>query len=345
MTADERRKRRIRRLLDSRRGRGFAVAGLVGASGVGALRMQFAPAAGPAYDDPVKEAVAKTMVARLAGRGWDLPNLEHERVDFWVERFTTDPDMRQKLEGFLSRAGTYMPMISVKLEERDMPHDLIFLAMIESGFDPQAYSGAHASGLWQFIAETGRRYGLAVDDELDERNHPEKATDAALDYLTELHARFGSWYLAAAAYNTGENRVGRIMREETGSERAQSEEAYYQIWDRLPEETRDYVPLMIAAARIAKDPGRYGFEHVVPREPLQYDEVETAAGTPLSRIARAAGVEVEDIEALNPFLKGDRTPSGAGYPVRVPLGSGERVTVALAGSGDDGDAPETRMAE
>jgi membrane-bound lytic murein transglycosylase D len=91
---------------------------------------------------------------------------------------------------------------------------------------------------------------------VDERNHPEKATDAALDYLTELHDRFGSWYLAAAAYNTGENRVGRIMREATGSERASSEEDYYRIWDQLPKETRDYVPLMIAAGRIAKDPAK-----------------------------------------------------------------------------------------
>jgi membrane-bound lytic murein transglycosylase D len=321
------------------------VAGLVGVTGVGALRTQHAPVQPPTYTDPVKEAVAKTMVQRLAGRGWDLPNLEHERVDFWTERFATDPEMKERLSGFLSRSGQYMPMISVKLEERDMPHDLIFLAMIESGFDPEAYSGADASGLWQFIAETGRRYGLAVDDEVDERNHPEKATDAALDYLTELHDRFDSWYLAAAAYNTGENRVARIMREETGSERAGSEEAYYQIWDRLPDETRDYVPLMIAAARIAKEPGKYGFEHVIPLEPIQYDEIETGAGTSLSAIAEAAGVDVADIEALNPHLKGGRTPSRS-YPVRVPRGAGEQVAQALTGDGaPTGSEQETKLAE
>jgi membrane-bound lytic murein transglycosylase D len=338
-THERKRKRRIRRILEGRRGRGLAVAGLVGATGVGALRMEQAPVQPPTYTDPVKEAVAKTMVQRLAGRGWDLPNLEHERVDFWTERFATDPEMKEKLAGFLSRSGQYMPMISVKLEERDLPHDLIFLAMIESGFDPEAYSGADASGLWQFIAETGRRYGLAVDEEVDERNHPEKATDAALDYLTELHDRFDSWYLAAAAYNTGENRVARIMREETGSERAGSEEAYYQIWDRLPEETRDYVPLMIAAGRIAKEPEKYGFEHVIPLEPIAYDEIETGAGTSLSEIAQAAGVDVDEIAALNPHLKGGRTPS-RNYSVRVPRGSGERVALALTGGapGSDGGA-------
>ena len=156
---------------------------------------------------------------------WDLPNLDHERVDYWVARFDTVPAMREKFEGFLERSGKYVPMISAKLAERGMPQDLIFLAMIESGFQPKAYSHASASGLWQFIAATGERYGLAIDRAVDERRDPERATDAALDYLEDLHDRFDSWYLAAAGYNTGENRVGRIMREETGSERAQSEAA------------------------------------------------------------------------------------------------------------------------
>src|SRR5688572_26711713 len=122
---ERRKKRKIRRLLESRRGRGFAVAGLLGVSGVGALRTQHAPVQAPTYDDPVKEAVARTMVQRMAGRGWDLPNVDHDRVDFWTDRFSTDPEMKEKFEGFLSRSGQYMPMISIKLEERDMPHDLI----------------------------------------------------------------------------------------------------------------------------------------------------------------------------------------------------------------------------
>jgi membrane-bound lytic murein transglycosylase D len=153
----------------------------------------------------------------------------------------------------------YETMISKKLEEREMPQDLIFLAMIESGFNPSAKSPAAAGGLWQFISETGRRYGLNISRKVDERNQPAKATDAALSYLSDLHDRFGSWYLAAAAYNTGENRVGRIMRETTGSERGTDHE-YYAIAHRLPQETRDYVPKMIAAARIAKDPAAYGFD-------------------------------------------------------------------------------------
>jgi membrane-bound lytic murein transglycosylase D len=347
---DQRRKqRRIRRLFDSRQGR-LAIASVLGVTGVGAFRAGH-PTPTPHqadYKDPVKQAVASTMVERMAGRGWDLPNLDHERVDFWVNRFTTDPDMHAKLEGFLSRSGAYMPMISVKLEDRDMPHDLIFLALIESGFDPTAYSGADASGLWQFVAETGRRYGLTVNKELDERNHPEKSTDAALEYLSELHERFNSWYLAAAAYNTGENRVGRIMKEVTGSERANSEEDYYLIWDRLPKETRDYVPLMIAAARIAKEPAKYGFDHVVPLEALSYDEIRVKPHTPLAEVAKVAGAETSEIVALNPFMKGKKTPAeknGEGYMVRVPPGAGMKVSQALGGAADALGAPRTQLGD
>jgi peptidoglycan lytic transglycosylase D len=187
---------------------------------------------------------------------WDLANLEHRRVDSWVSRFTSD--LKGSFSRYLERMGTYAPMISTKLAQRDMPQDLIYLAMIESGFSPTAKSPAQASGLWQFIGETGRRYGLTVNRKVDERNNPVKATDAALSYLADLYDRFGSWYLAAAAYNTGENRVGRIMREMTGSERG-TDADYYRIASRLPRETRDYVPKLIAAARIAKEPAKYGF--------------------------------------------------------------------------------------
>jgi membrane-bound lytic murein transglycosylase D len=341
MKSERSKRRRINRLLDSRKGR-LALAGLVGVGGgVGALASHHAPVARPVYHDPVKQAVAATMVERLAGRGWDLPNLDHQRVDYWVDRFTNDPDMHAKLEGFLSRSGQYAPMISIKLEEHDMPHDLVFLSMIESGFDPTAYSAAHAAGLWQFVSETGRRYGLTVNSEVDERKHPEKETDAALEYLNDLHDRFGSWYLAAAAYNTGENRVGRIMKEVTGSERATSEDDYYRIWDRLPKETRDYVPLMIAAARISKDPARYGFGNVVPLEPPAFDEVRAPAHTPLARLADAAGTDVHGLKELNPWLKGTKTPKTDGYAVRVPRGSGTQVAMALDGSRSGGAGGES----
>ena len=200
-----------------------------------------------------------TMTSSLPGRSvsWDLAHLPHERVNYWIEQFTAG-EKNDEFTLYLARKPRYEVMISEKLRERGMPQDLIYLAMIESGFNPEAHSAALARGLWQLIPDTARRYGLRVDDTADERLDPEKSTDAALAYLSDLYERFGSWYLAVAAYNAGENRVGRIMTEATGSERG-TDADYYRIWDRLPGETRDFIPVMIAAATVAKDPQRYGF--------------------------------------------------------------------------------------
>ncbi len=295
----------------------LAIAGILGAAWVGGTMRaheKFDPKTGvsPMAETPTAETF------QLATPEWDLPNLDHERVDFWVERFTTDK--RGDFTKFLERTGRYGPMISQKLAERGMPQDLIYLAMIESGMNPTAYSHAHASGLWQFIAETGQRYGLTVNRMLDERNDPVKSTEAALDYLTYLHNRLGSWYLAAAGYNTGENRVARIMREETGSEKG-TEEDFYRIWDRLPRETRDYVPLMIAAARIAKEPQKYGFDNVQFEAPLAYEEVPVDASTPLAAVAEAVGLEAREILRLNPHFKLGQTPNGSRSLVRIPVGT------------------------
>ena len=295
----------------------LALAGVLGASWIGGTvqgHQKFDARTGVSPLVATRAAAAPSAT----GASWDLPNLDNPRVDHFVEVFSTSK--RDEFSRFLSRSGRYIPMIQAKLEERDMPQDLIYLAMIESGFNPKAYSPAAASGLWQFIAETGKRYGLDVNRAVDERNDPEKATDAALTYLSELHDRFGSWYLAAAAYNTGENRVGRIMREETGSEKG-NERSYYEIWDRLPRETRDYVPLMIAAARIAKEPQKYGFGEVELEAPLSYEEVVVDPATPLAAIADAAGVEMTDLKQLNPQLKLTRTRNDMRSVVRVPSGT------------------------
>jgi len=309
------------RWVGQRRGRVIA-GGVIGLAGLGAA--MGLPSDRTAANDSIRNA-ARDVVREAAVEEhtikWDLPNLDHDRVDFWQERFVLNEDMNKKMRGFLERSGRYVPMLLEKLDERGMPRDLVYLAMIESGFQPEAYSHAAASGLWQFIAETGKRYGLEIDRAVDERNDPVKATDAALDYLQELHERFGSWYLAAAAYNTGENRVGRIMREEFGRERATSEGDYYRIWSRLPRETRDYVPLMIAAARIAKEPAKHGFKDVQLEPPLEYDEVILPPATQLAAVAKAAGTTVDALRGLNPHFKLNRTPNNRDYPVRLPPGS------------------------
>jgi membrane-bound lytic murein transglycosylase D len=157
-----------------------------------------------------------------------------------------------------------------------------------------------------------------------------KSTVAGLTYLQEMHDRFDSWYLASAGYNTGENRVGRLMRERTGSERG-TDEGYWDIWDRLPRETRDYVPLMIAMGHIAKEPSKYGFHNLQYEEPLAFEEVTVPGGTQLADVAQAAGVDSDVIEDLNPhFLRG-QTPPDRRMAVRVPVGQQQRVATALSG--------------
>jgi membrane-bound lytic murein transglycosylase D len=303
------------------RRRDVAALGLAGALGLGAWHAGSQRAherfGGAGALAPVAVAADEPRAFTLVSDRWDLPNLDHPRIEFWVERF--QGSMRGEFTEFLQRAGRYGPMISAKLAERGMPQDLIFLSMIESGFKPTAYSRAHAAGLWQFISETGQRYGLTVDAVVDERQDPVRSTDAGLDHLEYLYGRFDSWYLAAAAYNSGENRVARIMREVTGSEKG-TDEDYYRIWERLPRETRDYVPLMMAAARVSKDPERYGFSGVEYEAPLAFDEVEAEPGTTLEQVARAVGAAAAEVTRLNPHLRQRHVPTNRPYLVRVPQG-------------------------
>ena len=187
---------------------------------------------------------------------WDLANIANPRVDHWVSRFMTS--LKNDFAAALSRKKIYSDMISTKLAARQMPDELIYLAMIESDFKPKARSRVSAVGLWQFMASTARRFGLSVGSHADERTNPAKATDAALAYLDELHDQFGSWYLAAAAYNAGPGTVARALQRVT-NRRTGTDADFYRIAPRLPRETRDYVPKLIAAARIGKQPGSYGF--------------------------------------------------------------------------------------
>ncbi|HUG53680.1 MAG TPA: lytic transglycosylase domain-containing protein [Vicinamibacteria bacterium] len=266
--------------------------------------------------------------------GWDISNLDHPRVDYWIGRFQTDK--REQFEGFLQRKGRFEPLIAAALAEQQMPQDLLYLAMVESGFQTKAYSRAHAAGMWQFIRGTAVRYGLDINRAVDERNDPVKATTAALRYLKDLHRMFGSWYLAAASYNTGERRVARIMRRAMGRVRG-TDGDYYRIWPHLPPETRDYVPLMIAAARISKDPGRYGFD-VKALDPWAFEQVVARPATPLATLARQAGTTVAAIRALNPHLKLDRTRNDQPMSVRVP------ARPSAGGSGP-GSSSETLAAD
>ena len=204
---------------------------------------------------PVAAAKPAKPFARTALGSTSIADIDHRYVSAWVAKFTGS--RKRDLETTLDRMEPYTAMIERKLTERGMPKELVYLALIESGGNPRATSPVRAKGLWQFMAPTAKQYGLRVGGRVDERVDPERATDAALDYLEDLHKRFGSWYLAAAAYNTGQGRVSKVLRQVTGR-RTGTDADFYRIAHRLPKETREYVPKLIAVARIAKEPTKYG---------------------------------------------------------------------------------------
>lgn len=211
---------------------------------------------------------------------FDVPVHVNKEVKNYVTYFSTE--RKKVMQRWLARAPQYLPMIRGIFQEYGLPEDLAYLAMIESGFNPNARSSAGAVGMWQFIKGTGRRYGLVIDNHVDERLNPEKSTRAAAKYLLDLYKRFGSWYLSAASYNCGEMRVQR----ELGKSNKRN------FWELsankcLPNETKNYVPQMIAATIIAKNPEKFGFTNLPPQPDLQRDYREEME--PASELAQAEG--------------------------------------------------------
>lgn len=245
---------------------------------------------------------------------YEIPLEMNEQVERWIEFFTTGKG-RDRFALYLQRAGRYEAMIREKARDAQLPEDLLYLAMIESGMNPNAYSRARAVGLWQFIASTGRAYGLEISYWVDERRDPFRATDAAIAHLGDLYEEFGSWYLAAAAYNAGPARVRRGIRR-TGSD---------DFWDLadarvLRRETRNYVPKLLAAATIARNAEKYGFGDVEPLPPLVFDVVHVPDATSFDVLADAAEVTEAEIRDLNPQFPRQVTPPDREVDLRVPVG-------------------------
>jgi len=210
---------------------------------------------------------------------------------------------RKKFELYLSRSGKYVGMMQKILVRYGLPEDLVYVALIESGFSPKAYSVAKAAGPWQFISETGRRYGLRIDWWADERRDAEKSTHAAASYLRDLYGMFESWPLAAAAYNAGEGKIQRAVTRYKSDDFSELIRHGY-----LKQETKDYVPKMLAALTIAKDPDKYGFGDVAYETPLDLRTVTVPGGTDLAAVARLLEVPVETIRDWNPELRRFCTP-------------------------------------
>ncbi len=233
---------------------------------------------------------------------------------------------RDRFEIWLGRLNRYEGMVRDRFAAQGIPEDMVYLGLIESGFSNTAVSRAKAVGMWQFMAGTAKRYGLVVDPWVDERRDPFKSTDAAARLLADLNNEFGSWYLAAAAYNGGAGRVSRGLKRLRASDSA-SDGTFFRLSDKLylKRETRDYVPKLIAAALIAKDPLRYGFDSVVGMPPLQFDEISVSEQTGLDVLARLADTTTAALLELNPHLFRGVTPPGRTVIVRVPAGSGTVV--------------------
>ncbi|HZD03437.1 MAG TPA: lytic transglycosylase domain-containing protein [Longimicrobiales bacterium] len=290
--------------------------------GVGVVVLGATAGWDPASETPERPPADLAVTPPVA-----LPVEVNERVMAWMRRFQTD--QRASFERFLTRETVYSALIRGKLRERGMPEELLYLAMIESGFTPGATSPVAAVGMWQFMGPTARQYGLRVDAWVDERRDPVSATDAALDYLEWLHRRYGSWYLAAAAYNAGPGRVDQALRRYAGGRKG-DEDLYWEIIDHLPRETRAYVPKMLAATMLARRADAYGFS--VKREgPYRFDRVWVPGGTTLRRVAKALDVPVTLMRDLNPHLVRGVTPPGAPFALRIPVGTASGVVAALGG--------------
>lgn len=248
---------------------------------------------------------------------FDIPLSDDPRVRMWLDYLGGRG--RKLFREWMARLTRWAPVYVPILERHGLPKDLIFLAMVESGLSPKAYSFANAAGPWQFIPATGRRFGLRIGVFVDERRDFEHSAEAAARYLKGLHAEFGHWYLAWAAYNAGEGRVRRaISRVGTDDFWRLSRTRYFM------RETQQYVPKIIAAAIVSKNPATFGFTDVPYQNPLEWEVMTVTVATDLATIARAcgSGVEEEELRLLNPALYRGITPPGELYPLRVPAGRG-----------------------
>src|SRR4051794_9806813 len=288
--------------------------------------------------DPAPAGGAQARLPELAGiteeelrAKYDIPVELNDAVVAYIRFFQTDA--REHFSRWLARSTKWLPSMHAILEREGVPDDLVYLSMIESGFNAYAYSPAKAAGLWQFMVGTSRRYGIKTDFWVDERRDPIKATEAASKYLRDLRERYhGDWYLAWAGYNAGEGKVDKAIRRDSTRD-------FWRLMSKgrtLRAETKHYVPKLIAAALISKHPERFGFR-VEYEQPFDSDEVVIPDATDLKVIADSAGTTVERIRELNPELRRFCTPPGE-FAMRLPKGSKDQFAANFEKVG-----PEERL--
>jgi membrane-bound lytic murein transglycosylase D len=285
---------------------------------VGPSAKQAMTSAAPGAGAQAEQAAAAQHHKADAAAPFDM---ENPAVQNRVAAFQTH--LRGFFDGALTRGAKYLPSMRDILVREGLPAELAYLPLIESGYRPQAVSPAGAAGPWQFIPETGRRYGLRIDALVDERRDPIKSTEAASAYLKDLHEMFGDWELSLAAYNTGEYRVARILERKDVDDYWDMRERGY-----LPSETSAYVPKFLAAVQIARAPEDYGFEAPTHHTPEHYEMVDVDRTVSLRAAADMCGVSAGELAELNPALRSGITPSG--YTLRVPAGKAEPLRIGLA---------------
>jgi membrane-bound lytic murein transglycosylase D len=267
--------------------------------------------------DPSGNAADQTEYA-----SYNVPIVMDPSVQAHIRYFNTA--IHDRFGQWLLRLSRYRPIVETIFSEFHLPSDLVYLSLVESGFNPYAYSRAKATGPWQFMKGTAKVYGLRVDTYVDERRDPIKSTVAAARYLLDLYDLFGAWPLAMAAYNAGEGKVMRALRKAKAESFSEISKTRL-----IRRETKEYVPRFMAATIIARNPDRYGFTQE-SAEPHQFDEVIVTRPLHLRAIAKATQISYEDLRLFNPELRRDATPPGdETYHLKVPVGTKEKVEQEL----------------
>ena len=308
----------------------MSLAGLLSLSLTACATSSVKTSAGGSSGSLVEGGVAGGSPNDLSDSGADMLGIPIEvnrLVLKWIDYFQGSG--RPHMERYLSRFTRYAPIMKEILRKEGLPEDLIYIALIESGFSSTAHSSANAVGYWQFIRGTGLQYRLRIDNFVDERRDFVKATYAAADYFKGLYNLFGAWYLAIASYNVGENRVkGLVMRNKTRDFWLLARE------NRLPQETIDYVPKFLAARLIGKEPEKYGFTDIDYQPPLDFAEIEFNSPMDLRKLAAEMGLEYDDLRDLNPAYKrgiaplSDRGADRGKLVLRIPRGTEEKALAA-----------------
>jgi membrane-bound lytic murein transglycosylase D len=286
----------------------------------------------PSPLDPLSKLVLTEAEKNVTNEQLNTLEQAKNALDF---RFTLNPLVQQyinyyqgprgrgTMESGLRKSGRYMKIAREAFRKAGVPEDIVWLGQVESAWSPRARSWAAASGLWQFIGSTGAAYGLRQTAWVDERNGIEKPTSASARHLKDLANRYnGDWLLAMAAYNTGAGNVDRAIS------RA-GEANFWKIYPYIAQETRNYVPNILAVILIAKNPEKYGFPNIRPDAPMSFDPVPVPSATSLRLIAEATDTSLDHIQILNPELKRDTTPRGELFTVRVPAGRGKQLASLL----------------